>query len=139
LTGGPDWIRETQYDIEAKTEDGAIAPGTSGRARDDKIRLMLQTLLAERFKMVMRREIKELPVYAVVVRKGGPKMQKADIDEKACASRPTNFAEVDSCHSFQGGQGRGLHGQAISVADVRRQLFFWVDDNYFSLSTTTTF
>jgi bla regulator protein blaR1 len=127
LTGGPDWIRETQYDIEAKTEDGAIAPGTSGKARDDKIRLMLQTLLAERFKMVMRREIKELPVYAVVVRKGGPKMQKADIDEKACASRPTNFAEVDSCHSFQGGQGRGLHGQAVSVADIASAVCNWSD------------
>jgi uncharacterized protein (TIGR03435 family) len=127
LTGGPDWIHETQYDIEAKPEDGAIPAGVSGKVRDDKIRLMLQTLFAERFRMVMRREIKELSVYAVLVRRGGPKLQNADVDEKACASRPTEFGETASCHSFQGGQGRGLHAQAVNIADIASAVSNWSD------------
>ena len=45
---------------------------------------MLQALLAERFKLVIHREMKEMPVYALVVAKGGPKLQKADIEEKDC-------------------------------------------------------
>jgi len=127
LTGGPAWIHETAYDIEAKAEEGAIPAGVTGKVRDDKVRLMLQTLFAERFKMVMRREIKKLPVYAVLVRKGGPKLQKADVDEKACVSRPTEFGETASCHSFQGGQGRGLHAQAVNIADIASAVSNWSD------------
>ena len=39
---------------------------------------MLQSLLAERFKLAVHREQKTLPVYAIVVGKNGHKMQKAD-------------------------------------------------------------
>jgi hypothetical protein len=55
---GPSWIEsETQvYDISAKT----AAP-----ASDEQVRLMLQALLAERFKLTLHREKKELPVYAL--------------------------------------------------------------------------
>jgi hypothetical protein len=62
LTGGPDWIgsREDGYDIEAKAETGAIPAEMSPKARADKMRLMLQTLLADRFKLTIQREMKEL-------------------------------------------------------------------------------
>jgi beta-lactamase regulating signal transducer with metallopeptidase domain len=112
LTGGPDWIRGDRYDIEAAAEEGAIPRGASAKVRDEKMRLMLQTLLAERFKMTLRREIQELPVYAIVVRKGGPRLEKAGIQEKDCVDRPTGLGDADSCHSFEGGQGRGLHASA---------------------------
>jgi bla regulator protein BlaR1 len=127
LTGGPDWIRETQYDIEANAEDGTIPAGLSGKARDDKVRLMLQTLLADRFKLTMRREIKELPVYAVVVRKGGPKLEKATVDENECSSHPMQWGDPSSCHRFGGGQGRGLHAQAASISDVASAVSNWSD------------
>lgn len=77
--------------------------------------------------MIIRREIKELPVYALVLRKGGPKLQKATMDEKDCASRPTEWGEDASCHSFQGGQGRGIHGQAVSISDVADFVSNWTD------------
>src|SRR5260370_23033644 len=89
------------------------------------MRLMLQTLLADRFKLTIRRETKELPVLALVVAKGGPKLKKAEIEEKDCPDGPISYGV--SCHSIVGGMGRGLHGQAINMADVALFVANWTD------------
>jgi uncharacterized protein (TIGR03435 family) len=68
--------------------------------------------------MVIRREIKDLPVYAILVAKGGPKLQRAAVQEKDCAENPTGRDDPARCHAFDGGQGRGLHGQAVSLDDL---------------------
>jgi uncharacterized protein (TIGR03435 family) len=65
---GPDWIRTERYHIVAKA---------AGPASESQLLLMLQTLLAERFKLVFHREPKEMPVYALVVAKNGPKIKEA--------------------------------------------------------------
>lgn len=130
LTGGPDWIRRERFDIEATAEKGAIPSGTSVRVREGKTRLMLRTLLAERFGMIIRRETRDLPVYALVAQRGGPKLQKADISEKDCADNPTGLItlrDTAACHSFVGGQGRGLHGNAVSVSDLASWVSNWTD------------
>jgi uncharacterized protein (TIGR03435 family) len=44
---------------------------------------MLQALLAERFKLVIRRETKHQSVYALVVAKGGPKLNESEPDPPA--------------------------------------------------------
>jgi len=54
------------YDIEAK------APGSPS---DDQIRLMLQALLEDRFKLKVHRETREMAVYKLVIAKGGPKIK----------------------------------------------------------------
>jgi hypothetical protein len=76
ITGIPDWAQGPQqmYDVEAK---GEMPAGLSIQARDDRVRAMVQALLADRFKLVIRRESKEMPVYALLVAKGGPKLQRA--------------------------------------------------------------
>jgi uncharacterized protein (TIGR03435 family) len=56
------------YDIEAR----AAEPST-----DDQIRLMLQTLLEDRFKLKVHRETREMSVYKVVIAKNGPKLKAA--------------------------------------------------------------
>ena len=61
---GPDWIHTQDFDITAK----AAAPVST-----DELRLMLQTLLAERFKLALHREQKIVPLYSLVVDKNGPK------------------------------------------------------------------
>jgi bla regulator protein blaR1 len=127
IVGGPDWIRTERYNIEATAEKGAIPAGATLKERNDKMRLMLQTLLTERFKMVIRRETKELPVYAIVVVKGGPKLQKAAIDEKNCPDTPTALGDATSCHGFGGGQGRGLHAQAVDMSDLAVYVSNWAD------------
>ena len=86
------------------------------RRRDDKVRLMLQNLLADRSKLVMRREVREVSAYVVVVAKNGPKLRNAATNEKDCPEIGAN--DGVSCHSTIGGQGNGIHGKAISVADA---------------------
>ncbi|HEY1949832.1 MAG TPA: M56 family metallopeptidase [Bryobacteraceae bacterium] len=116
LSGGPDWIHSEKYDIEATAEQGAIPAGSSAKIRDEKMRLMLQTLLADRFKFAIRREMKERPVYALLVAKNGPRLQKASTDENSCALDSNN--ETTACHLIIGGEGRGLHGSAVDMPDL---------------------
>jgi uncharacterized protein (TIGR03435 family) len=82
---------------------------------------------ADRFHLVIHRETKELPVYAVRVGKGGPKMPKAAVEEKDCAENPKSPDDPAWCHGFQGGMGRGLHGQAVTIADLVLGVEGWTD------------
>jgi uncharacterized protein (TIGR03435 family) len=65
LSGLPDSFNSKSYDIEATTGQPA--------SRDQMMK-MLQRLLEDRFKLRIRRETKELPVYVLAVAKGGPKL-----------------------------------------------------------------
>jgi uncharacterized protein (TIGR03435 family) len=134
ITGLPDWARsrEAVYDVEAAS---AMPTGLSVKARNDRARAMVQALLLDRFKLVIRRESKEMPVYALVVAKGGPKLQRADIEEKDCPeasvepvvlSTPST-PEPDVCHAINGGRGRGLHARAASISDVAALVENWTD------------
>jgi uncharacterized protein (TIGR03435 family) len=73
---------------------------------------MLQALLAERFKLTIRRDIKEQPVYVLTVAKNGPKLQKSKLEEKDCED-PAN-----QCHFGGAGQGRGIHVKAFNMAEL---------------------
>jgi uncharacterized protein (TIGR03435 family) len=68
VTGGPGWIESERFDIEGTTR---------GSVGADQMRLMLQTLLEDRFKLAARRETRELPVYSLVVAKNGPKLVRS--------------------------------------------------------------
>lgn len=65
---GPRWLNEARYEILAKTQE-PHAP--------KHLRLMMQALLADRFKLVLRHEEQPRPVYALVVGKGQPRTMKA--------------------------------------------------------------
>ena len=79
ISGGPSWLNSDHYDIEAKM-DSATADALH-KLSEDQGRLerqqMLQALLADRFKLTIHRETRELPVYALVLAKNGPKIQEA--------------------------------------------------------------
>src|ERR1035437_1678640 len=68
---GPDWMASTRFDVVAKL------PADSPRSG---IPEMLRALLADRFKLAVHRETKELPMYALVVGKNGPKMKESEFD-----------------------------------------------------------
>ena len=129
LTGGPDWLRTRSgaLDIQATS---VIPAGLSVQERHERMRLMLQALLADRFKLKIRRETTEMPVYALVVAKGSPKLQKADIQEKDCTEGPFIVmpgTPNTACHSFIGGQVRAIHARAVSLADVATYVENWTD------------
>jgi len=65
---GPAWVDEERYDIAAK----AAAP-----CSDSNLKLMLRSLLAERFGLAFHRETKELPVYVLLIAKGGIKFHES--------------------------------------------------------------
>src|ERR1700722_10609921 len=76
---GPAWLDTERFDITA-----TMPPDTT----KEQFRAMLQNLLADRFKMTVHRETKELPMYSLVVAKVGPKML-----ESAAVPAPKDEAE----------------------------------------------
>jgi len=70
ISAGPSWLNTERYDIVAK---GRIDHPTPAQNRQ-----MLQSLLADGFQLRLLRETKELPEYALVVGKNGPKLRPAD-------------------------------------------------------------
>jgi uncharacterized protein (TIGR03435 family) len=79
LSGLPSWGQSEGFDIDAKAEN----PTTH-----EQINLMLQALLAERFKLKVRRETKEEAVYALVVEKDDPKLLPHPDDGTAPQVKP---------------------------------------------------
>jgi uncharacterized protein (TIGR03435 family) len=130
LSGGPDWINsmDALYDIDATPGKAGDLSGIPGNVRAERLRLMLQALLADRFQLKIRRETKEMPVYALVVGKNGPKLEKSKTEEKDCASREEGQeAPGVSCHALMGGRGRGIHGAAVTISDVTTMVENWTD------------
>jgi uncharacterized protein (TIGR03435 family) len=68
IKGGPSWANANtdRYDIEAKADDSSVTKA--------QLLAMLQSLLADRFKLQLHYETKEVPGYALVVAKNGPKL-----------------------------------------------------------------
>ncbi|MGP0074886.1 MAG: TIGR03435 family protein [Bryobacteraceae bacterium] len=66
VIGGAGWMDTDAYDMNAKAERPSSI---------EEMHLMLQDLLADRFKLRFHRETKEMPIYALTVDKDGPKFR----------------------------------------------------------------
>ena len=75
VVDGPKWIDSDRFTIEAKADE---PPPTEA-----ELKQMLQTLLADRFKLALHHETKgDIPAYALVVAKDGPKLKQATGNEE---------------------------------------------------------
>ena len=74
IVGGPGWLDSAGWDIVATPEH----PVEPGLANIDHFRMMLRSLLTDRFQLEVHREEKELPVYPLVVAKDGLKLKPGD-------------------------------------------------------------
>ena len=76
--GGPSWLDYDRFDVIAK------APATT---RPDAVKLMLQALLADRFKLVVKKDTRPVPGYVLKAGKGKPKLKPAEgSDSAGCRS-----------------------------------------------------
>lgn len=84
LTGGPSWIRSERFEIQAKIPEGAARYSLDQFMRGDApgLEKMLQSLLADRFRLTVHKETKQVDGYALVPGKGGPKLIPSSADEK---------------------------------------------------------
>jgi uncharacterized protein (TIGR03435 family) len=86
------------------------------------MRLMMQTLLAERFKLHMHTEKREVPIYALLVEKGGIKLQKAP--NRDCSLRPS------PCRwTSQIGPANGINGESMTLDALVDNLGDFADRN----------
>jgi uncharacterized protein (TIGR03435 family) len=129
IVGGPDWIDVERFDIEAKSE---------GNPTMEQLRLMVRSLLADRFKLRVHTETKELPAYALVIARNdgrlGPQLRPSTADcskdseaaaQAAIPAGPTGrkpgcgFSVGDSSLSGKGGTMDAL---AAELSLVGRQV-----------------
>jgi uncharacterized protein (TIGR03435 family) len=82
---GPGWLETERFDIVAKA---------SGPVPEDQLRLMLQELLADRFKLAVHRETKTLSVYVLGVGKNGPKFHHSEGEGEGSMDSPANSKVV---------------------------------------------
>ncbi len=86
VVGLSGWMISRRYDIDAKVGDAEVAAMSKLPLSYNPYRFMQQALLADRFKLKVHFETRELPIYVLVVAKGGPKL-------KASEMNPANPAE----------------------------------------------
>lgn len=136
LVGGPGWFDSARFDIIAKTDargGDSNKPGFTASAADreavERVRLMMRGLLAERFKLRVHQEIRQLPIYELVVLKRtgelGPDIKRAAAD---CIEEWKKQGKPDArnlaCGSIQGRAGR-MTGHAVEIGPLVRDLYEW--------------
>ena len=124
ISGGPGWINSDRYDILAKPERGTASDNAPSDPRpmsdserktvQEQMQQRLQSLLADRFQVTIHRETKEAPVYALVVAKGGSKLQPSERKEGNAPRGPMmrlGRGEIN-------GQGVKLEMLATSLSNI---------------------
>lgn len=117
VSGGPGWIDSERYDIDAKLDDSQAAAITKLFINDQivQVRLMVQSLLADRFKMVAKDTTVTRLIYALVIANGGSRMHETVPGSESkikAGNHPVQFA---------GGPGE-LNGHGIPMTLLVRFL-----------------
>jgi bla regulator protein blaR1 len=92
IVGAPGWVKTDRFDIEAKVspED---APKLDKLKRDQRM-LMLQPFLVDRFGLRFHHETRELPVYTLVIAKGGPRLNESKPDAASGDGSPARHSTM---------------------------------------------
>jgi uncharacterized protein (TIGR03435 family) len=117
IVGGQPLLSD-RFDIEARAGVSAVSPDAPAEDRTRHLRLMLQSLLAKRFKLAIHTDTKETPIYALVVTKSGPGLRPSPADRE-CPDLP--------CGSVGGGPATGLRGYNAEVSTLADALTLFLD------------
>jgi len=82
ISGLPDWAMQDRWDIDARVADDAIAEWQKPASQAVMLPAMMQAMLEERCKLAVHRDIKESPIYLLVVGKNGPKFKETNPEEE---------------------------------------------------------
>lgn len=119
MAGGPAWIDSDKYDVEAK------GPQKEGYTSFEDLQQMMQALLADRFQLKTHREKKELPMFALVVTKGGPKLVAASGANCFTVTLTTksvaDMGGLPQCGSLAGRRGE-LTGMKVTTSTISMYL-----------------
>jgi uncharacterized protein (TIGR03435 family) len=123
IAGGPRWMNVDHFDVVANM-GGNPAPG---RETADMMRLMFRTLLADRFHVIVHREVRELPVYALVLARSDGRLGAGLRHSTADCSNvppPTSLPDPNGpppapCGLLQGTPGR-LGFRGVTIGDFAR-------------------
>jgi uncharacterized protein (TIGR03435 family) len=85
ISGLPEWVKTDHYSVSARVDEDTAAAWEKLSPKEiwKQQQIMLQAMLADRCHLKVQREVKVLPVYNLVIAKGGLKMKEAAPDEKA--------------------------------------------------------
>lgn len=113
LAGGPAWLTTEKWDIEAK-RPGAAPP--------QHVLDMLRVLLADRFQLKVHTESRQMPIYALVVAKNGPKLEPSHIEcfDPTGGTLPTT-PNARPCGGFNRGLSQML-GARIAMPGLAKTL-----------------
>lgn len=121
IQGQPEWTLSDRYDIDARISDADRADWQKPAEQKVMLRSMLQEMLVERCKVSVHREVKELPVYSLVVTKNGPKFKETAPDE----AHPGTPVPGGGTVVTEDGGGT-MHFYAVSMGSLTPLLTNWV-------------
>ncbi len=120
ISGGPGWVDSTGFDVEAKVsaEDVEAFKKLNGRQRNS----LLQALLADRFHLKVHQETRTLPMYDLLLAKGGSRMK----------ANPPATPSPDAAKDPEAARPRGmitmgpgmLKGQGLPMTSIANQLSY---------------
>ncbi len=113
MVGAPGWLMDELYDVVAKVEQADLADWQKPEMRQTMLRAMLQAMLAERCKVAVHYGSKEVPVYDLVIAKGGPKFKQAET---------VDTAELRQKHPA-GGMMKGTGTMAVEGPNRMQQFY----------------
>jgi uncharacterized protein (TIGR03435 family) len=117
IIGGPAWIGSDRFDVNARANRGLPPPDPTGEI--GPLERMLQSLLADRFKLVAHRENREMPIFALVVarsdRRLGEKLRRSSTD---CAAMFAERARAGQAGPVAAGD-RPTCGLVVSPWSIR--------------------
>ena len=127
--GGATALESNKFDVIATTAAGAS---------QEQVFLMLRALLAERFKLVVHRETRDLPIYVLVMARKdgrlGPRLRRSNVD---CSAAPSNRPApspaaggfvAEPCKGLRNVPGKAT-GRAVTIQTLARLMSGWVDDH----------
>ena len=126
VLGGPGWIDSNRYDIDARIDESlsAALEKMPNDKRREQANLMMQSLLANRFKLKVHFEFRKLPVFALLVEEGEPKLTPAvELPSSPGEGEPTtDVAYPPRAENMRKGVFVSYDGQSAEMTSKRETL-----------------